>query len=118
MMPDKSRLWIDLRQPRAASVPDRGDLGAAGLATAGALLHAKIIAADKGLVVVVPGGAVVERQHAGQRDGEHRAFHIALLRIEIFRQPGTGVVHIIDAPHAGEVLDLSLIHISEPTRPY
>src|ERR1035437_10679170 len=45
MMPDKFRLCVDLHQPRAASAPSRGDLGAAGFATAGAPPPAAIISA-------------------------------------------------------------------------
>src|SRR5665647_131420 len=88
---------------RRFSVPDGGHLDRGPVATADALDDTEIVLADKRLVVVMPRGAVVERQHAGQRDGEYRTFHVALLRVEIFRQPGAGIIDVGDPPHAGEV---------------
>ena len=90
---------------RRRSVPGRGEFGRGRVASAGGLLDAEIVSADKGLIVVMPGGAVVEGQHAGKRHREHRTLHVTLLRIEIFRKLGAGIVDVINAPHAGKVVD-------------
>ena len=60
----------------------RRELGRWCSAAARRFLHAEIVPANVGLVVVMPGGAVTQRLYAGKRHREHRAFHVALLQVE------------------------------------
>src|SRR5260221_14781595 len=59
-------------------------------------LDTEVVPADKRMVVVMPGGTVIHRLDAGERHREYRAFHVALLRVEILRQAGTCVVYVIN----------------------
>ena len=50
-------------------------------------LNAEIVPADKRLIVAVPGGTVIQSLHASEGDRKNRTFHVALLRVEVLRQP-------------------------------
>src|SRR5215216_4763998 len=69
-------------------------------ATAGGLFDAEIVPAEIGPVVARPDTGVIECQNAGGGHGEHRAFHLTLLIVEILRQARACIVDIEDAARA------------------
>src|SRR4029079_19028250 len=70
-----------------------------------AFLNPEIVPADETVVVMVPGAGMIESADAGGIHGKNRAFHVALLRIEIFRPLRTRVIDEIQPPRAGEIAD-------------
>ena len=53
-----------------------------------------------------------------ERDDEAIFWERFFERLQPIREAGGKVIQKVDSSPVGDVVDLSLIHISEPTRPY